>query len=262
MTAPENVLATTGWISDLGVKGLVPALLLAGHVLSDFTIHRRSKAQDGSDAAVRIVHGVLTVAIFFALLVPFLSWLTAVAAATIGILHLVIDAYRAPLCARIGSVRAELLDQGLHLIILGFVWWCLADLTPTLFAVDETTARSIIVVAVGISAYAFVWNGGNELVIAVFAELRPRALEDQHFIDPLPVGWIDDIPTDNSVRLVCKSDAVIFRVANDFLDAIQRTAADDLQNRYSSRPQWAEQSSLRALPLRRTHWLLSCELFR
>lgn len=184
MTAPENVLATTGWISDLGVKGLVPALLLAGHVLSDFTIHRRSKAQDGSDAAVRIVHGVLTVAIFFALLVPFLSWLTAVAAATIGILHLVIDAYRAPLCARIGSVRAELLDQGLHLIILGFVWWCLADLTPTLFAVDETTARSIIVVAVGISAYAFVWNGGNELVIAVFADLRPRALEDQHFIDP------------------------------------------------------------------------------
>lgn len=97
-------------------------LLVAGHLVGDALPRPRARAPRPSPGRVG-VHAVVVTAVHLLFVLPLLNLHVLAAVAALGVLHASIDAAKARLARDRRSTAAVAVDQVLHLVGIGGVWW-------------------------------------------------------------------------------------------------------------------------------------------
>jgi Protein of unknown function (DUF3307) len=164
------------------------ALLLGGHVLSDFLFQTHSIATAKRiNGRVMLLHGLMTGLIQAIILAPLINLPLFYGVLLLSLSHLVVDAAKVRLSGRVGALFLFSADQVLHLGCIAAVWIWLKDQPSTFTALSAgemnwlpEAAGALLIAA----SFVFLNKGGTAMVKAVLEQFPDVA------IDAYPMGRI------------------------------------------------------------------------
>jgi hypothetical protein len=151
------------------------ASLLAGHALGDFVFQTRWMIERKNRASGLLVHGVTVGLCHTAFMIPFLDASVAILIVGITVAHVLIDAVKTRLAARMPARSLELFvsDQAMHVATLAAAQWLLP--APALHESLPWFAPRIAAAAGLVAAFAFNVNGMSAIVEGVLQRLGMRS---------------------------------------------------------------------------------------
>jgi hypothetical protein len=162
-----------GVLHAMGARGLLLALLIAGHVLADFLVQTGAMARRKREHQAWVwLHVFLLTLVQGAVLLPVLSFFGVLMVLGIGISHGLIDHLKIILERRRPRALVHFaMDQSLHVLVLFGAWWgwcaaieASAPATRTFFFLPPAAVPTVTTAAVLAAAYAFNGNGGAAIV--------------------------------------------------------------------------------------------------
>jgi hypothetical protein len=172
----------SGWLLAQGSNGALAALLVAGHAVGDFVLQTRGMVARKHEPSRLLFHAAAVVAVQTLFLIPFLSPGALAVLLGLGVLHAAIDRTKLVLQGRRESpLPLFVADQLAHLCVLAGAWLLLRGAPGAwLAAPDPEMTRRLTLIAVLISAYAWIGNGAAALIAGLLRSfpLPPPAATD------------------------------------------------------------------------------------